>query len=84
MYVLVGVNQPLLGKSAYLNIFMTAVAAPQQVNRTFNFSAPDLAGSASRYAPGLPDADKLFAVKLARHCPHGEPYCTTVPETSIK
>lgn len=85
VYFFVGVNQPLLKKSAYLNIFMTAVASPQKPGRTFNYSSPALVGTATPYAPDLPDIDKLFAVRLARDCDDDAQFqCTTVTEKAIK
>ena len=83
-------TQVVMGKAAYTNIFMTAVAAPQQVGRTVNFSAPELHGSASYYMPELGnEAEQLFAITLTRDdCMRGggndkEPFCTQVPESTF-
>ena len=82
-----------MGKAAYSNIFMTAVADAQQVGRTVNYSAPDLLGSANYYVPELgSQADQLFAMMLTRDdCMKGgqggdekEPFCTHATEDTFR
>jgi hypothetical protein len=42
--------------------------------------SPDFGDSARQYLPDDPNADMLYAWKIARHCAEGDPYCMEVTQ----
>lgn len=78
-------------------VLLTSIHIPfqssPQAGRTVNFSAPALEGSATWFLPDLPNSPELFAQILTRDdCRKRppatqedtfEPFCTTVPETTL-
>ena len=76
--IVYGVNHRASGKATYASISIYADAT-----RLFGIDTifdRDYAGSAAQYLPpGDPDADKLFAVKLARRC-NSEPFCFEIKQ----
>ena len=70
-----GVNHQATGKATYSNFI------PAAMRHLVGIAAVDsgaFAGSARVYLPDDPDADELYAWKVARRCT-GEPYCLEVP-----
>lgn len=74
-FIAYGVNHEASGKATYANLVVQNQARQAGVA---DFTSRQMARSAERYLPGHPDADKLFAVKVARACQQ-EPYCIEVP-----
>lgn len=84
VYVLLGVNQPLVGTAVYSNLIFTANDKPQKPGHTANFSSSDLSGSASVYSSSVSYHDQLFAVKIARECQEGDRFCRVMTEEEIR
>ena len=81
-YIIVyGVNHQKTGKATYAN-FSVYVEPTFGTGREIGLGSvadPKFAGSAEVYlGPDDPDADMLYAFKIARHCPAGDPYCLQV------
>ena len=81
-YIIVyGVNHQKTGKATYAN-FSVYVEPTFGTGREIGLGSvadPNYAGSAEVYlGPDDPDADMLYAFKIARHCPAGDPYCLQV------
>jgi hypothetical protein len=81
-YVIVyGVNHQKTGKATYAS-FGVYVEPVFSIGREIGLGAvsdPKFEGSAQQYlGPDDPDADMLYAFKIARHCPAGDPYCMEV------
>jgi len=74
-YVVFGVDHTKTGKTAYAN---ASVYAVEKLVGLASVASDEYANSARRYRPNDPDADKLYAWKLARSC-HAEPYCLEIP-----
>ena len=76
--IVYGVNHRATGKATYANISVYADAT-----RLFGIGTiydTDYVGSAAQYLPaGDPDIDKLFAMKLARHC-NNEAFCFEIKQ----
>lgn len=84
-FIVYGVNHEATGKAMYMNITMygrTKQIANGSVDSS-GWPSPDgtlphlLAGSAARFLPNNPYADKLYAYKFARDCGNEE-YCFEV------
>jgi hypothetical protein len=73
--IVYGVNHKATGKGIYTNI---AVYGIQALNGVVAVTDADIAGSATSYLPGNPNADLFYVWKFARHC-NGEAGCTEVP-----
>jgi hypothetical protein len=69
-----GVNHHKTGKALYTNIGVTSIEGARGVAGMMNKS---FEGSAKRYLPNHPAADKLFAVKVSRYCGN-EKYCIEI------
>ncbi len=74
-YVVFGVDHARSGKTVYAN---TSVYALDKLVGLASVASDEYADSARRYRPNAPEADKLYAWKLARTC-HGEPFCLEIP-----
>lgn len=74
-YVAFGVDHARSGKTVYAN---TSVYALEKLVGLASVASDEYATSARRYRPNDPDADKLYAWKLARSC-NGEPFCLEIP-----
>lgn len=74
-YVVFGVDHARSGKTVYAN---TSVYALEKLVGLASVASDEYATSARRYRPNDPEADKLYAWKLARAC-HGEPFCLEIP-----
>jgi len=72
-----GVDHSQTGKATYANASLYAVQHLAGVAAVSNNSWK---GSAARYLPNHPLADKLYAYKMARAC-NGEQFCLEVPNT---
>lgn len=71
--IVYGVNHQKTGKVTYSSLSLYA-----DVHRWFGVGTMlslDFGDSARRYLPDDPDADMLYAVKVARSCPADDPYC---------
>lgn len=71
-----GVDHSQTGKATYANASLYAV---QHLAGVVAVSSKSWKGSAARYLPNHPLADKLYAYKLARAC-KGEEFCLEVPD----
>lgn len=76
-FIAYGVNHEASGKATYSNVVVQNQAKQAGV---VDFTSRQMRGSAQRYLGDHPDADKLFAVKIARACAD-EPNCIEVPTT---
>jgi hypothetical protein len=79
--IVYGVNHQKTGKATYSSFSIYA-----DKDRWFGLKngtalSPDFEGSAEQYLPGDPDAQYLYAYKVARDC-KGEPYCMEVKVNS--
>lgn len=74
-YVVYGVDHVKTGKTAYSN---ASVYALDKLVGLASVASDEYPGSARAYLPADPDADRLYAWKLARAC-HGEPFCLEIP-----
>lgn len=72
--IVYGVNHEALGKAAYasLNVYEDSLVAGVAGDHSRRY-----AGSARDYLPAHPQADQLYAWKLARDC-RGDPHCREV------
>ncbi len=73
--VVYGVNHATTGKATYSSFTLYAI---EHFVGVVAVPSPDMTGSAEQYLPGHPDADQLYAFKLARDC-SGEPFCLDIP-----
>lgn len=73
--IVYGLNHQATGKVVYTNI---AVYGTEVLNGVVAVTDADIAGSASSYLPGNPNANLFYVWKFARHC-NGEAGCTEVP-----
>lgn len=75
-FVLVyGVNHEATGKATYSNL--SVYADPNLLLGMVSENSRRFAGSAKDYLPNHPQADKLYAWKVARNC-QGDPHCLEV------
>jgi hypothetical protein len=72
-----GVNHHKTRKAVYSN--MSVVAEPDREFGLVSKPNRDFGDSARRYLPNDPQADLLYAIKVARNC-HGEEYCLEVKQ----
>lgn len=70
-----GVDHSQTGKATYANASLYAV---QHLAGVAAVSSKSWSGSAARYLPDHPLADKLYAYKIARAC-NGDEFCLEVP-----
>jgi hypothetical protein len=73
-----GVDHSQTGKATYAN---ASVYALQHLVGVASVSSKTWKGSAAKYLPNHPLADKLFAYKIARAC-NGEAFCLEVPDAA--
>lgn len=73
--IVYGVNHAAAGKAVYSNVVVYGEARD---NGVASVSSNSYAGSANRYLPGCPDADKLYAWKVTRR-PVGSEPCLLIP-----
>jgi hypothetical protein len=73
--IVYGVNHEATGKAVYAS---ASVYAIEHLFGVASVTSADYAGSASAYLPGHPDAEKLYAWKIARSC-GGAPGCLEIP-----
>ncbi|HNQ78586.1 MAG TPA: hypothetical protein PKJ37_02255 [Acidobacteriota bacterium] len=81
--VLYGVNHEKSGKATYHNVNIYQEPKMCGVASAFShcYGSPlctPFGGSAASYLPGDHDQEKLYVLKVSRHC-NGEPYCLEVP-----
>jgi hypothetical protein len=81
-YVIVyGVNHQATGKVTYSSVSVYADKDRWIGPKDGTFLSPDFEGSAERYLPGDPDAQYLYAIKVARHCEEADlPFCMEVKQ----
>ena len=74
--IVYGVNHQKTGKAMYMNVSMYG-----ETKHVTWGSVDDrkLVGTAVAFLQGHPDADRLYAVKFARHCDQDEANCFEVP-----
>jgi hypothetical protein len=75
-YVAFGVDHQVAGKVSYANV---SVYALEHLVGLVSVSSDKYAGSAQQFLKDSPDAPRLYAWKIARHC-HGEAFCMEVPK----
>ncbi len=76
--IVYGVDHAATGKATY-----SSFAVYADTFRMFGLKtvySPDFGDSARRYLPDDPDADMLYAWKVARDCAEDEPYCLEVTQ----
>ena len=76
--IVYGVNHQATGKATYASF--SAYADPLRLFGLQTTYSPDFGDSARRYLPDDPDADMLYAWKVARSCAEGELYCMEVTQ----
>ena len=80
-----GVNHQATGKVTYSSVSIYADKDRWFGPKDGTFLSPNFAGSAERYLPGDPDAQYLYAIKVARHCDEADkPYCMEVKQPDFK
>ena len=80
-----GVNHQATGKVTYSSVSIYADQDRWIGPKDGTFLSPDFEGSAERYLPGDPDAQYLYAIKVARHCDEADkPYCMEVKQPDFK
>lgn len=79
--IVYGVNHQATGKATYASF--SAYADPARLFGLETTYSPEFGDSARRYLPDDPDADKLYAWKIARHCAEDEPYCMAVTQPTF-
>jgi hypothetical protein len=72
-----------LGKATYASVSIYADKDRWFGVKDGTVLSPDFGDSASHFLPGDPDADKLYALKVARNC-HGEDHCLQVNQPDFK
>jgi hypothetical protein len=76
-----GVNHQATGKVTYSSVSIYADQDRWIGPKDGTFLSPAFEGSAERYLPGDPDAQYLYAIKVARHCDDADkPYCMEVKQ----
>ena len=73
--IVYGVNHQATGKATYSNF---TVYGEKYINGVASVASPSFPGSAEVYIPGHPEADFLYAWKVARSSDDSD-YCLTVP-----
>ncbi len=73
--IIYGVNHETTGKAMYANCVVYGL---QYLNGVTHIDSRTYQGSAHDYIPGNPDAEYLYAWKIARKS-RGDPYCLEVP-----
>jgi len=73
--IVYGVNHEATGKATYSNL--SIYADPNLLLGIVSENSRRFAGSAKDYLPNHPQADKLYAWKVARNC-QGDPHCLEV------
>ena len=80
-----GVNHQATGKVTYSSVSIYADKDRWMGPKDGTFLSPAFEGSAERYLPGDPDAQYLYAIKVARHCEDKDlPYCMEVKQPDFK
>ncbi len=80
-----GVNHQATGKVTYSSVSIYADKDRWIGPKDGTMLSPAFAGSAERYLPGDPDAQYLYAIKVARHCDEADkPYCMEVKQPDFK
>ena len=80
--IVYGVNHQATGKATYASFSIYA-----DTERLFGLQttySPDFGDSARRFLPDDPDADMLYAWKVARNCAEGEQYCMEVTQPTFE
>lgn len=80
--IVYGVNHQATGKATYASF--SAYADPARMFGLATTYSPDFGDSARQYLPDDPDADMLYAWKIARHCAEGEAYCMEVNQPTFE
>lgn len=76
--IVYGVNHQATGKATYASF--SVYADPVRMFGLETTYSPDFGDSARQYLPDDPDADMLYAWKIARHCAEDERYCMEVTQ----
>ena len=83
--IVYGVNHQATGKVTYSSVSIYADKDRYIGPKNGTFLSPDFFGSAEQYLPGDPDAQYLYAIKVARHCAEADkPYCMEVTQPDFK
>jgi hypothetical protein len=80
--IVYGVNHQSTGKATYASF--SAYADPVRMFGLETTYSPDFGDSARRFLPDDPDADRLYAWKVARHCAEDELYCMEVAQPEFE
>ncbi len=79
--IVYGVNHQATGKVTYSSVSIYADKDRWVGAKNGTFLSPNFPGSAERYLPGDPDAQYLYAIKVARHCDEADkPFCMEVKQ----
>ena len=77
--IVYGVNHQATGKVTYSSVSIYADKDRWIGPKNGTVLSPDFGDSASHYLPDDPDADMLYAIKVARNC-NGEDHCLEVTQ----